>query len=49
VNLFVQIRVVDVRVFYRLDNVFNQRGIEIPGTQIPGARAMYGVRWFFRN
>jgi hypothetical protein len=49
VNLFVQIRVVDVRVFYRLDNVFNQRGIEIPGTRIPGARAMYGVRWFFRN
>ncbi|HEX8360187.1 MAG TPA: TonB-dependent receptor plug domain-containing protein [Longimicrobium sp.] len=49
VNLFVQVRVVDVRVFYRLDNVFNQRGTEIPGTAIPGSRAMYGVRWFFRN
>lgn len=48
-NLFVQIRVVDVRIFYRLDNVFGQRGTEIPGTQIPGSRAMYGVRWFFRN
>jgi hypothetical protein len=49
VNLFVQVRVVDVRIFYRLDNVFNQRGTEIPGTAIPGSRAMYGVRWFFRN
>jgi hypothetical protein len=48
-NLFVQIRIVDVRIFYRLDNAFNQRGLELPGTQIPGARALYGVRWFFRN
>lgn len=48
-NLYVQIRIVDVRVFYRLDNAFNQRAQELPATLIPGARAMYGVRWFFRN
>jgi hypothetical protein len=48
-NLFVQIRIVDVRVFYRLDNAFGQNGFDIPGTRIGGSRALYGVRWFFRN
>jgi hypothetical protein len=49
VNFFVQIRIVDVRVFYRLDNAFGGDGFDIPGTQIAGSRALYGVRWFFRN
>jgi hypothetical protein len=48
-NLFVQVRIVDVRVFYRLDNAFNAPGLDIPGTRIAGSRALYGVRWFFRN
>ena len=48
-NVFLQIRVVDVRVFYRADNLFSQRGFEIPGTAIPGTRQLYGLRWFFRN
>jgi hypothetical protein len=49
VNVFLQIRIVDVRIFYRADNLFSQRGAEIPGTQIPGTRQLYGLRWFFRN
>jgi hypothetical protein len=48
-NLFVQVRIVDVRVFYRLDNAFNAPGLDVPGTRIAGSRALYGVRWFFRN
>jgi TonB-dependent receptor-like protein len=50
VNAYVQIRILDVRVFWRFDNLLNQRGrFELPGTELPGGRALYGVRWFFRN
>jgi hypothetical protein len=48
-NTFVQVRVVDVRVFFRLENIFNMRASDVPGTRIAGPVQMYGVRWFFRN
>ena len=48
-NLFVQIRIIDVRIFYRLDNAFNVTTSEVDGTRRGGARAIYGLRWFFRN
>jgi hypothetical protein len=49
-NAFVQIRVIDVRVFVVVENVFNLRGAaDIPGRPFPGARAIYGIRWYFRN
>ncbi|HET7463165.1 MAG TPA: Plug domain-containing protein [Longimicrobium sp.] len=50
-NFFMQIRIIDIRLFYRYDNVFNlrRRVYDVPGTEIPTGRALYGVRWFFRN
>ena len=49
-NAFVQIRILDIRMFWRMENLFNNRsGSDIGGTRLPGARQLYGVRWFFRN
>jgi hypothetical protein len=49
-NAYVQVRILEVRAFWRFDNMFNQRGaFDVPGTEIPGGRAIFGVRWFFRN
>jgi hypothetical protein len=49
-NWFVQIRIIDIRIFWRYENAFNQRGdFDVPGGVIPSGRALYGVRWFFRN
>ena len=50
-NIYLQIRIIDIRLFYRYDNLFNLRNrpYDVPGTLIPTGRALYGVRWFFRN
>jgi hypothetical protein len=49
-NFFLQIRIIDVRVFVRSDNLINRRTAQdIPGYFLPGSRTMYGFRWFFRN
>ena len=49
-NLYVQIRVLDVRAFWRMDNVLNRDGaFDVPGFTLAGNRAMFGVRWFFRD
>ncbi|HEX9935844.1 MAG TPA: hypothetical protein VGB15_01930 [Longimicrobium sp.] len=50
-NFYMQIRIIDIRLFYRYENVFNtrRRWYDVPGSEIPTARALYGVRWFFRN
>lgn len=49
-NWFVQIRIIDIRVFWRYENAFVERGeYDAPGGIIPSGRALYGVRWFFRN
>jgi hypothetical protein len=49
-NFLVQFRVLDVRAFWRLENAFNRESaFDIPGLTIPGQRALFGVRWFFRD
>lgn len=49
-NWYVQIRIIDIRVFWRYENAFNERGTyDVPLSQIPQGRQLYGVRWFFRN
>jgi hypothetical protein len=49
-NWFVQVRIIDIRVFWRFENAFVERGeYDVPSGIIPGPRALYGVRWFFRN
>ncbi|HYH81543.1 MAG TPA: Plug domain-containing protein [Longimicrobium sp.] len=50
-NIYLQVRIIDIRIFYRYDNLFNTRrqAYDVPGSEIPSGRALYGVRWFFRN
>jgi hypothetical protein len=49
-NAHLQIRIVTVRIFVRWENTFGRLGLEdIPGREMPGIRAMYGIRWVLRN
>jgi hypothetical protein len=48
-NFYLQIRILDVRAFYRFDNLLNQRTADVPGLALPGGRGMFGVRWFFQD
>jgi hypothetical protein len=49
-NFYVQLRVLDVRAFWRMENAFNRdRAFDVPGLRLPGVRTMFGVRWFFRD
>ncbi|HEX5724199.1 MAG TPA: hypothetical protein VFX98_01965 [Longimicrobiaceae bacterium] len=49
-NFYVQVRILDVRIFYRLENLANRnQAQDVPGFFLPGTRALYGLRWFFRN
>ena len=49
-NFLVQFRILDVRAFWRLENAFNRESaFDIPGLTLPGQRALFGVRWFFRD
>lgn len=49
VNLYAQIRVVDVRIFLLWENLLDAQGADVPGYPLPGVRAVYGVRWNFHN
>lgn len=49
-NWYVQVRIIDIRIFWRFENAFTEHGVyDVPTGIIPGPRALYGVRWFFRN
>lgn len=49
-NFFVQMRVLDVRAFWRIENAFNrEQAFDVPGLPLPGVRSLFGVRWFFRD
>ena len=49
-NWYVQVRIIDIRIFWRYENAFVYRGpYDVAGSVVPGGRALYGVRWFFRN
>jgi hypothetical protein len=45
-----QVRIVSVRLFLRVDNIANRvENRDFPGVPLPGLRAMYGVRWILLN
>jgi hypothetical protein len=49
-NFFLQIRIIDVQVFLRAENLANNRAAgDVFGFPRPGYIAMYGFRWYFRN
>jgi hypothetical protein len=48
-NLYLQIRIIDVRAFLIWENLFLERAAaDVPGAPI-GPRIHYGVRWVFRD
>lgn len=49
IDAYVQIRVIDVRLFLRVENLSNQVMVELPGRLIQTPRYMYGVKWNFWN
>lgn len=49
-NLFLQIRILDLQAFLVLENLTALRGAqEVPGFERPGSNLLYGFRWIFRN
>jgi hypothetical protein len=49
-DLFLQIRILDLRAYLLWPNLFNYRtAFDIPEHRLPTTRLIYGVRWFFRN
>ncbi len=49
-NFNLQLRILDVRAFFLFENLLNELQAEpVAGRLLPGARTMYGIRWFFRN
>jgi hypothetical protein len=49
-NYYVQLRVLDVRAFWRMENAFNREdAFDVTGLPLPGVRTLFGVRWFFRD
>jgi hypothetical protein len=46
---YFQIRIMDVRIFFRSENMANQEIAELPGRTIIGPRIFYGIRWQFWN
>ena len=49
-DLFLQIRILDLRAYLLWPNLFNYRtAFDVPGQRLPTTRLIYGVRWFFRD
>ncbi len=49
-NLFLQVRVLDVRAFLALENLVNrQTAVDVGGRPLAGSRTTFGARWFLRN
>lgn len=48
-DAYLQIRIMDVRGWIRLEDLTSQQLSEVPGRVIRGARMIYGVQWQFFN
>ena len=48
-DAYLQIRIIDVRIFLRAENMANKEILELPGRPVRGTRIMYGVKWSFWN
>ena len=49
IDAYVQIRIIDVRLFGRFEDIMGSGAVEVPGREIPGPRLFYGVKWNFWN
>lgn len=48
-NMYLQIRIIDVRIFARLDDMTGQDVEDVAGLPVRGPRFLYGVKWSFWN
>lgn len=48
-NAYLQIRIIDVRIFARLDDMTGQDVEDVRGLPVRGPRFVYGVKWNFWN
>jgi hypothetical protein len=46
---YLQIRIIDVRIWIRLDDLAGNEVEDLPGLPIRGPRIFYGVKWSFWN
>jgi hypothetical protein len=46
---YLQIRIMDVRIFVRSDDMLGTDPEDLPGRRVPGPRLIYGVKWQFWN
>lgn len=46
---YLQIRIMDVRIFVRSDDMLGADAEDLPGRRVPGPRLIYGVKWQFWN
>lgn len=49
IDAYVQIRIIDVRLFGRFEDILGNNAVEVPGRQLLGPRLFYGVKWTFWN
>jgi hypothetical protein len=49
IDAYVQIRIIDVRLFGRFEDIVGQNATEVTGRTILGPRIFYGVKWQFWN
>lgn len=49
VDAYFQIRILDVRLFFRTENMTGQQVFELPNRIILGQRILYGIKWQFWN
>jgi hypothetical protein len=48
-DAYLQIRILDLRMFIRFDDMTGQNEEYIPGQSVRGPRILYGVKWRFFN
>jgi len=48
-NAYIEIRIIDVRIFGRFDDLAGQDVQDLPGLLVRGPRILYGVKWSFWN
>ncbi|HEY0671502.1 MAG TPA: hypothetical protein VGD27_04495, partial [Longimicrobiales bacterium] len=49
IDAYAQIRIIDVRIFGRFEDITGKNAQEVAGRELPGPRLFYGVKWQFWN
>ncbi len=49
IDAYLQIRIIDVRLFGRFEDILGNNAVEVPGRTMLGPRLFYGVKWQFWN